>query len=167
MKKTVTILVFILLITGGAYADVVSEYLKISNEDDVRECLFFTINSPMRLSLPRRTSYRSKVSNIEKSVWAINYHETSNYDGTDLVVLSNNSLFVIENIWQSIRSMCVTKKIVANARWDKFTFEVKSVISNKLQCRIVGNNDKLRSVVEKFFTVVVEPRPDGVEFQIE
>lgn len=103
-----------------------------------------------RFMLPFRTHVNGFVHNAQKSVWAVNYHETSNYDGVDLVIENGRDIFVVPNMWSIISTDVLTKNIVDKVP-DRVHFQVSQINDHDLRCQLIGrtgdaSTDRLFSV---------------------
>jgi hypothetical protein len=88
MKKVFALSIFFGLFIGGIAAafDIKDELLIAPGETANRDIPFATNRAGAKTTLPVRSLYTGRVFNETHTLAAINYHETSDYDGVDIVV---------------------------------------------------------------------------------
>jgi hypothetical protein len=134
-------------------------------ESNPRPCKFIKVNDHLVL-LPQRSSYRDLTHNLDNSIWAVNYHETSNFDSVDVIVSYSNRLFVIPNIWSSLEDKLKMNGVLPNASFDRCHLSVVGVQADTLSCRFKGLSNQIQKEVTKDFSVLIKRQADGVEFAI-
>lgn len=118
--------------------------------------------------LPLETLYYGKVFNGDKTIAAINFKGTTDYDGVDLLVKDGSNVYVFQNIWLFISADAVLSKRVPNRPWDKrLQLEVEKIDGRRLICRFKGENTKEPFFAEKSFSVLVNVEDGVVRFVVE
>ena len=145
--------------------EVVSANFQPPGQTNPRPCKFIKVDGHMIL-LPQRSSYRDVVHNHENSIWAVNYHETSNFDSVDLVISQDERLFVIPNIWSELEEKLKTNGLLPNIPLDRCHLTVTAVQADTLSCTFRGLSNQIEKEVTKSFSVSVRRQVDSVAFEI-
>jgi hypothetical protein len=108
------------------------------------------------ISLPQRSSYLGIVSNTQKNVFAVNYHETGNFDSVDLIISDAQRIFVIPNLWIPLESKLKAEQVIPNVGYDRCYLSVKEISANHLTCSFTGYSRQLKGdgVVTKDFVII-------------
>lgn len=121
-----------------------------------------------RLVLPVRTSVTGYVHNRQKTVWAVNYHETSDYDGVDLLIESGGEVFISENLWQTIEDDVVQAGVIPSTPLDRVHFEVVSIETNELMCHVLAQPVQgEQQTIDTSFKLRCEVKAHRPDFSIE
>jgi hypothetical protein len=135
-------------------------------ESEPRSQLFVQVNSK-KVMLPLRSTYKQQVSNVEKSIWAINYHETSNFESVDLVASVENRIFILPNIWNLVESEVFAQKLIPQLAFDHLYFEITKVERNTLYAHLYGTSAKEQKEIEKTFLIIAKIGKDGVGLSVK
>jgi hypothetical protein len=111
-----------------------------------------------QLFLPERTLIESTVSNAKKTIWAVNFHETSNYSDVDLALCYDHSPRVLVAISNQLVPLIASKGLIPKCRWGNQQLEVKKIIGDVLYCRFFGVTHAPLGTFDKSFTVRVQQK---------
>jgi hypothetical protein len=111
-----------------------------------------------QLSLPERTSVESTVSNADKTIWAINFHETSNYSDVDLAMCHDHSPQLLVSISNQLVPLIISKGLIPKCRWDNQQLEVKQIVGDVLYCRFFGATHAPLRTFNKSFNVRIQQK---------
>ncbi len=161
----------VLLLTGvaGSLAnalDIGSVSVIPAEESEPRSQPFIQVDSK-KVMLPLRTTYKQRVGNADKSMWAVNYHETSNFESVDLVAGVEDRIFILPNLWSFIESDMFAQKLIPQLAFDHLYFEITKVEGNTLHARFSGTSARAQKEVGKSFLVVAKVGKDGVSLSVK
>jgi len=147
--------------------DIVDCNIQVPGEYEKREIPFLVGSSGRQIMLPVETLYKNRIFNADKSIVAINFKGTTNYDGVDLLVEHNKKVFILSNIWQYISLDARQSKAVSGLPWNKrFQLEVKSIKGNKVICQFRGENTKAPFFKEGVFSVFIVIKDEIVHLKV-
>jgi len=109
--------------------------------------------SGSRLILPRRTTYRGIVTNAQRTVWAVNYHDTSNYDSADIVVVDKGDIYCLPNLLFALSDQLTQAQIIPNLEYDKSHLIVESIGGLSLEVRFYGTSSRRKRSIEAHFFI--------------
>jgi hypothetical protein len=145
--------------------EVTSGNFQPPGESNPRPCKFIKLSSYLVL-LPQRSSYLDVVHNAESTIWAVNYHETSNFDSVDLIVGYNERLFILPNIWSNLEERFKAERLLPNVPVDRCRLSVTSVQADTLSCTFRGFSKQLGEEITNGFEVTIKRGAQGVEFSV-
>jgi hypothetical protein len=176
LKKMITriiplCLLFLLAITPSYFAqtkalEIHSGMFQWPGDPDSRPAQFIKSEGSLIL-LPQRSSYREIVSNSQKTIFAINYHETSNFDSVDLVISYDGRVFPIPNLWLYLEGKLKAQRTIPNIGFDRSYLSVKSVDNNTLSCSLIAFNNQSPQPTDIHFTVAVDVDESRIDFRLE
>ncbi len=148
-------------------AEIIEKESKPAGEDFSQKQLFFQCKKGNEIQLPVRTVYNSTISNTDKTIWAVNFHETSNYNDVDLAICNGESPIIIDALFGRIEPMLVEQKVLPKYLWDNQTLEAKKITGNVLECHFHGASHAKQSVIDKNYKISVSLSSGKVQFRLE
>jgi hypothetical protein len=155
---------FILLFVGAVAfgADIQIKYEYESPNSRVAHPTFSC--GGKQLSLPERTSVISTVSNAEKTIWAVNFHETSNYNDVDLALCHGDSPELLTAISDQLVPLLTKKGLIPNCPWDNQELKIIKIENNEIYGRFFGaTHSPLRTFIQNF-TVRIQMTSKRTQF---
>jgi hypothetical protein len=140
--------------------------MKNADEDSPRLFPFLKKKTGREDPLPSHTINLGKVSNKKKTIWALNFHETSNYNDVDLVACFAGDPIVLTGLFDKIESLLVDGKVLEKWSWDSSNLEVLSIVESNLKCHFGGASHAQGKVVDKVFTVIVSNNSGIIDFAL-
>jgi hypothetical protein len=104
--------------------------------------------------------------NADNTIWAVNYHETSNFDSVDLIVARDDRVLVLPNIWSNLEERLKAERLLPNVPFDRCRLSVTSVEADTLNCAFKAFSRQIGQEIARHFAVAVKREPDKVEFTI-
>jgi hypothetical protein len=135
-------------------------------ESEPRNQPFIQVGSK-KIMLPLRTSYKERVGNVDKDMWAVNYHETSNFDSVDLVVAVEDRIFILPNLWSAVETDVFTQKLIPQLAFDHLYFEVTQIKGKTLYVRFSGTSARDQKEIEKSFSIIAKIGKNGLSFSVK
>jgi hypothetical protein len=166
MKLPLRTLLVILIATIANAVEIGIVKVTPPDESEPRDQPFVQVDTK-KVMLPLRTSYKQQVSNVEKSIWAVNFHETSNFNSVDLVVSLEDRIFILPNLWNLIESDVYAQKVVPKLAFDHLDFEITKIEGNTLHARFYGASAKDQKEVGKSFLIIVQVTKGGVGLKVK
>jgi hypothetical protein len=117
-----------------------------------------------QLKFPERTSVTSKISNSEKTIWAVNFHETSNYNDADLALCQGDSPKLLTAISDQLVPLLTKEGLIPNCPWDNQELKISKIEGNKLYGRFFGATHAPLRTFSHDFSVRIEFTPGGARF---
>ncbi len=115
------------------------------------------------VDLPSKTSVGSILHNKDKDIWAINFHETSNYNGAELAICTENEPLVISDIYNQVKAQLYMQKIIPRVNWDRCTLQVLKIENNVIYVSFAGVCVKEEQTIEKAFRLYFNPASKMLE----
>jgi len=166
MKSLRLLLVIIAQLVNAKSFEINSDLFQGPGDTEARPCKFISVSGSLIL-LPQRSSYRDVVGNVEKTIFAVNYHETSNFDSVDLVLSAEERLFVVPNVWIELESKLKSGNIIPNVGYDRSYLSVTAIEGNRLTCSFTGFAQRSEAPIKQDFTVIADVGPTSCRFSIE
>jgi hypothetical protein len=135
-------------------------------ESEPRNQPFIQVDSK-KVMLPLRTTYKERVGNVDKDMWAVNYHETSNFDSVDLVAGVEDRIFILPNLWSVVEPDVFAQKLIPHLAFDHLYFEVTKIEGRTLYVRFSGTSARDQKEVEKSFSIVAKIGKGGVSLSVK
>jgi len=168
MKKAIVLSIFCSLfisIRAPAF-EIKDEWITPPGEYENRDIPFILNKAGVRIALPIRSLYTVRVFNQAHTLAAINYHETTDYDGADLVVSNGKKISILQDVLHLIETTAERKKILPVQPWDRIEFTVKSILGNKAHCVFRGYIFRTNTLVERQFDIIVGSSDNPLDLQI-
>jgi hypothetical protein len=146
--------------------EVIQKLMKQPAEENSRPFPFLKKGNGKEEALPLHTIYLGILSNEDKSIWGINFHETSDYNDVDLVVCNGEKPIVMAGLFEKIEPILTSRNVLPRWPWDNQTLEIKAIVGNSLTCYFHGDSHTQQKSIEKTFTVIVSSSLDGVHFTL-
>lgn len=159
----------LLLITHVVSAksfEITSELFQGPNDTEPRPSKLVSVGGSLVL-LPQRSSYREVVSNPDKTLFAVNYHETSNFDSVDLVLNAGNRFYVVPNLWRELESKLKAEKIIPNVGYDRSYLSVTAINGNNLVCSFTGFSQRSESPTKQTFGLIIKADEHHLELVLK
>lgn len=161
----------VLLLMGVAASladalDVGSVSIIPPGESEPRNQPFIQVDSK-KVMLPLRTTYKGRVGNGDKNIWAVNYHETSNFDSVDLVAGVEDRIFILPNLWNFVEPDVFAQKLIPQLAFDHLYLEVTKIEGKTLYVRFSGTSARDQKEVEKSFLIIAKVEKDGVSLSVK
>lgn len=118
-----------------------------------------------RLMLPLRTHVTNIVHDKDKTVWAINYHETSDYDGVDIVIAETDKIFVVPNFWDAIQMALADADIIDVDAIDRLHLQIMSISDHTLRCRLTAKLENGQPV-DRLFEIRIRVTESAPKFDL-
>ncbi|HLB33471.1 MAG: hypothetical protein A3F67_05060 [Verrucomicrobia bacterium RIFCSPHIGHO2_12_FULL_41_10] len=167
MKKIFLIItVLILSLFQLAACEVIKKSIKTENETEEDFIPFLKTNKGDEIPLPSHIAYISVESNQNKTIWGINFHGVSNYNGVDLVICNRDKPIIIKNLFDHLEDQLENQKIIPKYSWDNQTLKVKNISSNTLVCVFYGVSFAKQQEISRTFRVLVKIASNKVLFKI-
>ena len=135
-------------------------------ESEPRNQPFIQVDSK-KVMLPLRTTYKERVGNVDKDMWAVNYHETSNFDSVDLVAAVEDRIFILPNLWSVVEPDVFAQKLIPQLAFDHLYFEVTKIEGKTLYVRFSGTSARDQKEVEKSFSIIAKIGKNGVSLSVK
>src|SRR5258706_13448809 len=134
----------VLLLMGVAASlanalDISSVSVTPPEESEPRNQPFIQVDSK-KVMLPLRTTYKQRFGNADKSIWAVNYHETSNFESVDLVAGVEDRIFILPNLWSLVEPEVFAQKLIPQLAFDHLYFEITRIDGKTLHARFSGTS---------------------------
>lgn len=113
------------------------ENAEVAGDENEGASYSFIRLADKRVMLPLRTHTNSLIHNTDKTIWAVNYHATSDYDSVDLVIENGADIFVVPDLWSMLANDGIIKKII-DQQLDRAHFQVLSAEKANLRCQVIG-----------------------------
>jgi hypothetical protein len=150
---------------AGSTVEIVSGDFQPPFESNPRPAKFLRIDHSLTL-LPQRSGYNDVVKNSDQTIWAINFHGTSDFDSVDLVVVHGDHVFLIPNIWTILEGELKRRALLPRVFFHHSYLSVVSIRGNTLSCRFYGFAEQPEGKISKDFAIVIKSELDRVEFQL-
>ncbi len=168
MKRAV-----VLSILCGLFIGILAPAFEIKNEwinppdgYGSRDIPFIFNKAGSEIALPVRSLYLGHVINKERTIAAINYHETSDYNGVDLVVSKGGEVAILQDILHLIETTLEQRKILPVQPWDRMDLAVESISGDKARCVFRGKVLRTDTFVERRFTIIVGSSDNPLDLQV-
>src|SRR3990167_894896 len=139
MKKIFLIItVLILSLFQLAACEVIKKSIKTENETEEDFIPFLKTNKGDENPLPSHIAYISVESNQNKTIWGINFHGVSNYNGVDLVICNRDKPIIIKNLFDHLEDQLENQKIIPKYSWDNQTLKVKNILTSTLNVLLIS-----------------------------
>jgi hypothetical protein len=153
--KSVFFITFLALSLQTSWATEIGEkHLKPEGSEESQTQLFIKYRGA-ETPLPIHTTYVSRIFNANKTLWAINFHETSNDDDVDLIICKNGKPTVIKSLFDRLEPILIEQKILPKVNWDHQYLAVKKIRDNLLSCHFYGASHAKQMTLEKDFTISI------------
>jgi hypothetical protein len=119
-----------------------------------------------KVVLPQRTSVVSTISNSEKTIWAVNFHETSNYNDVDLALCGKRSPTILAALFDRLEPTLISQGLIPKWSWDNQHLEVNKITGSTLSCRFFGASHAHEKTIDRAFSVQVKSTPSGIRFEV-
>lgn len=139
--------IFYIIISIYSFAGDVNNYLYTNSQSGK---LYISINGEDEY-LPEHTNYLSTLSNKNKTIYGINFHETSNYNDVILIIVKGNELKIINNLFNEIKEILYVNRVIPNFLWDHQYLKIEKIEGNKIYCDFYGSSSVLKKTVHKKF----------------
>jgi hypothetical protein len=145
--------------------EVTSGEFQPPGEANPRPCKFIKVDGQLVL-LPQRSSYRDVLHSSDNSIWAVNYHETSNFESVDIIVSYSERLFILPNIWSNLEDELKMKGLLPHVPFDRCRLSIISVQDDTLNCTFTGLSKQIDKELTTHFSLAVQRQADRINLEI-
>jgi len=103
----------------------------------------------------------------DKNTWALNYHETSNYDGVDLILGVADRVLLVCDLWNQVRDVVVKKGILGPEPLDVVKLTVISVSNRELTCDLYVRSARSKAEHERKLIISIDASIDRVSLAVK
>lgn len=136
--------------------EVMQKLIKPADDEEERLIPFLKTDKEAEIPLPNHIAYISVESNKNKTIWGINFHGVSNYNGVDLVICNRDKPIIIKDLFDHLKDQLENQKIIPKYSWDNQTLKVKKISDNMLECFFYGVSFAKQQEISRTFRVLVK-----------